>query len=108
MAKRKSKKSEGGEEAAPKHKAGLYTLRRDREQEFRRTITYDNGTAVQMVFNRDTDVDLTQDEVDFLETEIDAGMLVPSNRDEKKRQRLTRDQMKPVEMELPPQEVVEE
>jgi hypothetical protein len=89
MAKKKPAKTDEAEDDGPN--AGSYTLRRDREQEFRRTINYESGVAAQLVFQPGVHVELTQEEVDGLENEIKVGMIVPSNRDDKGRQKLIRE-----------------
>lgn len=68
-------------------KAGLYTLRRDRTDPFRRTVNYKSGESAQLVFSADRDIELTDEEVAALEKEINVGMILLSDRDAKGRQR---------------------
>lgn len=89
--RRKNKSDEPQADAGPALEAGSYTLRRDRQQEFRRTIKYESGVTAQLVFKQGVDVELTQEEVDGLESEIACGMIVPTNRDDKGRQRVVRE-----------------
>lgn len=74
-----------------------YTLRRDRTQEFRRTVRYKNGSTAVLVFQPGVDIELTAEEVAFLKNEIECGMVVVTNRDGKGRQRLTRPAAAPAE-----------
>ena len=91
MAKRKVKKhDESAPDAEPEHKAGSYTLKRDHEGDFRRTIHYENGDSVVLVMSPGLHLDLSQEEVDGLEKEISSGFIVPSNTDDKGRQKVVR------------------
>lgn len=95
-----------------------YTLARGRNQPYRKTITYlseqpligsdgkqvvgpdgkpvlkmlpdPKRPAVQMVFEADEDIELTEEELGHLENAIKSGVIVPTNRDGKGRQRSTR------------------
>lgn len=87
MAKKKQAKTEEAE--GPQ--AGSYTLRRDRNQEFRRTINYESGVSAQLVFQPGAHLTLTAEEVAGLKKEIEARMIVPSFVDEKGRQRIVRE-----------------
>ena len=87
MAKKKQPKSE--EAAGPQ--PGSYTLRRDRNQEFRRTIKYESGVSAQLVFQPGAHLELTAEEVAGLKKEIDSRMIVPSFVDDKGRQRIIRE-----------------
>lgn len=90
VAKKKKAANIAGEEAEGPQ-AGSYTLRRDREQEFRRTINYLSGASAQLVFQPGQHVELTQEEVDWLAKEIEHRMIVPSYRDDKGRQKIVRE-----------------
>ncbi len=85
----KAKKSEDAASDGPP--AGSYTLKRGRESQFRRTIRYESGVSAQLVFSPDQHIDLTQEEVDGLRKEIACGLIVPSNTDDKGRQRVVRE-----------------
>lgn len=91
-----------------------FTLQRGRTQPFHRTITFskkvvrkDEKTGkqtatieqvkkpVHMVFEPDVDYELTEEEQAFLVTEISNGLLVPTNRDAKGRQKTDRSEQAP-------------
>jgi hypothetical protein len=100
-----------------KSKTTSYTLARGRTQPYRKTITYlseqpllgqdgkpvkgPDGKSipkmlpdpkrkpVQLVFDVDKDIDLTDEEIGYLENAIKGGYIVPTNRDEKGRQKAT-------------------
>ena len=86
-----AKKKQAKVDVADGPQAGSYTLRRDREQEFRRTINYESGVSAQLVFQPGKHVELTQEEVDGLAKEIENRMIVPSLTDDKGRQRIVRE-----------------
>lgn len=69
---------------------GSYTLRRDRHQEFRRTVNYKSGVSAQLVFQPGEHLELTAEEVAGIKADIEAGMIVPSFRDDKGRQMIAR------------------
>lgn len=101
-----------------KTKATSYTLARGRTQPYRKTLTYlsaqplkdaegktvksEDGKPVmkmladpkrppvQLVFEPDEDIDLTEEEVGYLANAIKGGFIVPTNRDAKGRQKTTR------------------
>lgn len=89
-----------------------YTLRRGREQEFRRTVNYfttdkeGNKTpdqkreSVQFRFLPDEDVQLTDEEIEFMSPDIAAGVIVPADRDAKGRQRVQRNEPTPEAAEI--------
>lgn len=84
-----------------------YTLQRGREQEFRRTVNYfttdkdgnkvldPKRESVQFRFIAGEDVQLTDEEIEFMETDIKAGFIVRADRDAKGRQRVQRDEPTP-------------
>lgn len=80
------KKTEPAEEEVSET---LYTLRRGREQPFRRTVTL-GGNQVQLVFEPGVDLDLSPDEIVQCQDLIDNQMIVPATRDAKGRLRVVR------------------
>lgn len=70
----------------------VYTLRRGREQAFRRTVSLSKpgrkeSEAVQLVFEPGVDVELSEQELQQCHDLIDVGMIVDATRDSKGRLR---------------------
>jgi hypothetical protein len=85
MAKKKTEPQPAEEELVET----LYTLRRGREQPFRRTVTL-GDKQVQLVFEPGVDLDLSPDEIVQCQDLIDSQMIVPATRDAKGRLRVVR------------------
>lgn len=74
-----------------KSSAVLLTLRRDREQPFRRTVSVGKkGDTKQLVFEPGVDLELEPELVAQVQDLIDNRMIVPADRDEKGRLRVSR------------------
>lgn len=109
-------------------KTTSYTLARGRTQPYRKTLTYlskqpligPDGTPVtgpdgkpvlkmlrdpkrepvQLVFEPDEDIELTEEEIGYLANAIAGGYIVPTNRDAKGRQRSQRSEPMPEATEI--------